>query len=286
MGIGIAAADQQRLFRAFAQADSSTTRKFGGTGLGLAICRQLVELMGGDARRDQRPGRRIDVLVRAVARAGPPTPQTSEPRPTPRDLAGRRALVVDDNATNRDDPAPAAAVLGHRRRRGRRRLSRRSGSPRPRPRRGECFDLGVIDLNMPGMDGIELASVLKADPATAADDPVPAELLGRAARAQRESHLRGFAGSLTKPVRSSELFDCLITGAQRRDTARRRRRDRQRPPRRLARRWGVILLVEDNKMNQLVGSKVLAKLGLPLRHRQPRRRGGQRRRRTRATTRS
>ena len=102
MGIGIAEEDQKRLFRAFAQADSSTTRKFGGTGLGLAICRQLVELMGGPARPGQCPGRGLDLLVRAVVAAAPRAAAVRRrPRATRRASAGKRALVVDDNATNR-----------------------------------------------------------------------------------------------------------------------------------------------------------------------------------------
>ena len=205
MGIGIAVGDQQRLFRAFAQADSSTTRKFGGTGLGLAICRQLVELMGGQLGLISAPGEGSTFwfelsLRRAESSAG------LETRSDPRTLAGRRALVVDDNTTNRRilreqllswgveavEAADAYEALS---------------LAAPAATAGETFDLGVIDLNMPGMDGIELASTLKADAATSTMTlfllSSSGERLGAA-----ESHLRGFAGSLTKPVRSSELFDC------------------------------------------------------------------------------
>ena len=100
MGIGIALGDQERLFRAFSQADSSTTRRFGGTGLGLAICRQLVELMGGELGLDQRSRRRFDLLVRVVVAPGRgrTCPETGIDH---RNLVGQRALIVDDNATNR-----------------------------------------------------------------------------------------------------------------------------------------------------------------------------------------
>ena len=258
MGIGIAPEDQERLFSAFAQADSSTTRKFGGTGLGLAICQQLVELMGGKLGLISAPGAGSTFWFELSLRRAEMEP-SSDKSGHPRDLVGQRALIVDDNATNRKilrqqlrswgveaveavdafeaiELATAAAQAG------------------------KGFDLGVIDLNMPGMDGIELASVLKGAPDTTAATTLfllssSGERLGAA-----ECHLRGFAGSLTKPVRPSELFDCLISSPN--DAA-----PPTPPPKSLKKParntevMGMILLVEDNKMNQLVGSKALTKLG-------------------------
>ncbi len=112
---------------------------------------------------------------------------------------------------------------------------------------------------MPGMDGIELARTLKADPATAQTMLFLLSSSGHRLEAA-ESHLTGFAASLTKPVRSSELFDCLITslnsGASI-DPGHCCAKERSEP----SRSSGTILLVEDNKVNQLVGSKVLENLG-------------------------
>jgi two-component system sensor histidine kinase/response regulator len=120
------------------------------------------------------------------------------------------------------------------------------------------FDFGIIDLNMPGMDGVELANVLRSNPSTAAMTLVllssSDQRLGDA-----EAHLRGFAGSLTKPVRSSELFDCLITSLNGSPNPASSQRAAKKPENRET--MGTVLLVEDNKMNQLVGSKVLTKLG-------------------------
>jgi PAS domain S-box-containing protein len=251
-GIGIADSDQERLFRPFAQADSSTTRKFGGTGLGLAICRQLVELMGGRLGLVSAPGEGstfwFELSLQRADRE--PSPEPSEPRY----LEGKRALIVDDNATNRKilrqqllswGVEAVEAVDGFQA------LELVADVD-------QTFDIGVIDLNMPGMDGLELASMLKARPSAASMLlfllSSSGDRLGAA-----ESHLRGFAGSLTKPVRSSELFDCLITGLN--DGV-----STPQPEPTIAQSenvevLGVILLVEDNKMNQLVGSKVLAKLG-------------------------
>jgi CheY-like chemotaxis protein/HPt (histidine-containing phosphotransfer) domain-containing protein len=256
MGIGIAASDQERLFRAFAQADSSTTRKFGGTGLGLAICRQLVELMGGELGLTSVPGEGsnfwFELSLRRSEDSGP-----LETRDDLRSLAGRRALVVDDNATNRRilreqllswgveavEAADAYEALT---------LAASSAAA------GETYDLAVIDLNMPGMDGVELARTLKADASTA---PMTMFLLSSSGErlGAAEAHLRGFAGSLTKPVRASELFDCLITGLNDGASPTASMDAATEPGNEEV--MGVILLVEDNKMNQLVGSKVLAKLG-------------------------
>ncbi len=257
MGMGIAPADQARLFQAFSQTDSSTTRRFGGTGLGLAICRQLVGLMGGKIGVISTPGEGSTFWFELSLRRGETTaaPGTAE---VARDLAGLRALVVDDNPTNRRilrqqlsswGVEVLEAVDAYEA------LELVAGAARA----GKTFDFGVVDLNMPGMDGIELTEILKAHPETA---KIALFLLssssGRLGAA--EAHLRGFAGSLTKPVRPSELFDCLITGlnsgapAAPSEQARTDQPDDQGVK-------GLILLVEDNKMNQLVGSKVLAKLG-------------------------
>ncbi|MDQ6848797.1 MAG: response regulator [Actinomycetota bacterium] len=257
MGIGIAPSDQQRLFRAFAQADSSTTRKFGGTGLGLAICRQLVELMGGKLGLISAPGEGSTFWFE-LSLLRNENDRVTDPSGIVGDLAGRRALVVDDNATNRKILSrqllswgiqAVEAVDGYQ----------AQSLAAVAAAAGQRFDLGVIDFNMPGMDGIELANILKADPAT---EPMPLFLLSSSGErlGAAETHLLGFAASMTKPVRSSELFDCLITNLSNEEQpAQSARPPGPQPQNREVR--GVILLVEDNQTNQLVGSKLLAKLG-------------------------
>ncbi len=256
-GIGIAAEDQERLFSAFAQADSSTTRKFGGTGLGLAISRQLVELMGGRLGLRSAPGEGSTFWFEMSLRRGDDVP-TDERSADPRTLSGQRALVVDDNATNRRilrqqllswGVEAVEAVDGYQA------LELALTAAQD----GRSFDLGVVDLNMPGMDGIELARTLKADPATAQTMLFLLSSSGHRLEAA-ESHLTGFAASLTKPVRSSELFDCLITSLNSGtslETPQDAAKERSEP----AESSGRILIVEDNKVNQLVGSKVLENLG-------------------------
>jgi two-component system sensor histidine kinase/response regulator len=255
-GIGISEDVQARLFQAFSQADSSTTRRFGGTGLGLAISRQLVEMMDGRIGVVSEPGAGstfwFEVSLgrddQGVGEEG------GDDRGATPDLTGLRALVVDDNETNRKilvrqlsswglEPVEAvdafaaleeaAAAVAH----------------------GRPFDIGVIDLNMPEMDGIELAARLKSEETTAGITLLLLSSSGERFSAA-ESHLRGFATTLTKPVRASELFDRLIanvSGAPSPVVAP--------PPAVDGRLKGVVLLVEDYKMNQLVASKVLEKLG-------------------------
>ena len=256
-GIGIAEKDQERLFSAFAQADSSTTRRFGGTGLGLTISRQLVELMGGRLGLESAPGEGSTFWFELSLKRGDevsPDAGVGDPRT----LSGQRALVVDDNATNRRilrQQLLSWGVEAVEAADGYQALELALTAAQD----GRSFDLGVVDLNMPGMDGIELARTLKTDPATAQTMLFLLSSSGHRLEAA-ESHLTGFAASLTKPVRASELFDCLITSLNSGtslDAGEAPEAERAEP----AETSGRILLVEDNKVNQLVGSKVLENLG-------------------------
>jgi len=204
-GIGIPTDVQARLFQPFSQADSSTTRKFGGTGLGLAICNQLVSMMGGTMGVESLPGQGSLFWFTLRLQRQPARPQ-AETRQVAA-LQGQRICCVDDHATNRHLLAQYAQDW--------RMPCVTAATPkealttlREAAARGAPFDLAILDMEMPVMDGLELARTIKADPALAAVQLVLLTSLGRrgdAAAAQKA----GFAGYLTKPVRKKQLETCL-----------------------------------------------------------------------------
>jgi len=162
-GVGITPEARARLFQPFSQADSSTTRKFGGTGLGLAICRRLVELMGGEIGVDSEPGQgstfRFTVrLERVPEGAADPAADTAA-------LRGARALIVDDNATNRVFLREQLRVWGME-------AEEAPDGPialerlRAAAAAGSTHQVALLDMQMPGMDGLALARAIKASPAS------------------------------------------------------------------------------------------------------------------------
>ncbi len=251
-GVGIAADDLVRLFDPFSQADTSTTRRFGGTGLGLAIVKQLVELMGGCVGVDST----VDVGSTFWCDLSLPKQSTvAAARPHIAELAGLRVLIVDDNATNRlilreqlgswgmhtTDAEHAARAL---------KLLHEAAVA------GHPYDVVVLDLNMPDMDGLELAHAVGSDPQIAGPSLFMLSSSGRVNRQVVEA--AGLAGTLTKPVRQSELFNCLMGGLSM--PAGEITSATPTEAEAVALR-GRLLLVEDNTMNQLVATKLLVKLG-------------------------
>ncbi|MGH9875731.1 MAG: response regulator, partial [Pyrinomonadaceae bacterium] len=206
-GIGIPEAAQRKLFHAFTQADGSTTRKYGGTGLGLAISKQLVELMGGQIGVTSLPGQGSTFWF--TGRFGKQLEAAVDTRPEVVSLDNLRALIVDDNATNRkilshqmgswgivydeaDSGIKALELL------------------RAAAAQGLHYDLGVLDLMMPGMDGFELARSIKGDPKLAAMHLVLLTSFGQRGDSTTARQV-GVAAYLTKPVRQSQLFNCLAS---------------------------------------------------------------------------
>ena len=250
-GIGIAEEDRADLFEAFSQADTSTTRRYGGTGLGLAICRQLVNAMGGELGVTSTPGEgstfwALVPLELAVEPAPVPPPAAEE-------LAGLRVLVVDDNQTNRmilndqltawgmhvdtADSGPTALTL-----------------MRSAVQEGRRYDLGVLDLCMPHMDGLELGRRVSGDPDLAA---TPLVLLTSGPDiGQNEANAVGISASLTKPVLLTRLRTVLRTIVA---TAAPAKPVTPAPILRSGR--GRVLVVEDGEINQLVATGILESLG-------------------------
>ena len=200
-GIGIATADQHRIFEAFTQADGSITRRFGGTGLGLAITAKLVQLMGGRIWLESTPGKGTTFFF--TLRLGRWTPHNGEPQPLLFD--GLQILIVDDNATNR-------RILEELTRQwGMQPLIASSGAEALQLMdkalaTGTTVALMLLDVMMPAMDGYELARRLRKR-ATA----IPILFLSSAGEPLSAEYRRelGTVASLTKPLKSSDLLETM-----------------------------------------------------------------------------
>ena len=257
-GIGIPADVQSRLFQAFSQADGSTTRKYGGTGLGLAISKRLAEMMGGTIGIESTPGEGSNFwfTVRLAKRPAPPAVAHVE---LPR-LPGLRVLCVDDNVTNRALLEAQLSAWGMQAESvsdgqgalERLRLACHEANP---------YTLAILDYQMPEMDGITLARAIKAEPALASVRLVLLTSFGYRGQSG-EAQRAGFEAYLLKPIRQSQLYDCIATVmGMMVDTsssflitpytlagARAQLRVR-------------VLLAEDNGVNQKVAIRMLEKLG-------------------------
>jgi signal transduction histidine kinase/DNA-binding response OmpR family regulator len=253
-GIGIPADRMNRLFRSFSQVDASTTRRYGGTGLGLAITKRLVELMGGEIRVESEPGRGSTFSFTL------PLKRTEIDEPVGRQaqlraIRGKKILVVDDNQTSR-------AILSEK-------LANWEliveavafpGEALDLMSTGRNFDIVLIDYEMPEMNGLELGHRIleirgRASPPMIMLTSVGPEAQDIWARV-REA---GFSSVLTKPPRTAQLLNALATavGADARaiDT-----QDQAAPELMLPEELSI-LLVDDNKINLKVGSKILKKIG-------------------------
>ncbi|MCH8857165.1 MAG: response regulator, partial [Proteobacteria bacterium] len=250
-GIGLSAEALGRLFQPFVQADSSTTRQYGGTGLGLAISRRLVELMGGRLWAESAgPGQgcRFCFTLPEQAAALAPGPRRDLIGAQPA-LKGRRMLVVDDNATNRRILALQAGKWGM--------VVRDTASPLEALQLAlsEPFDLAVLDMHMPEMDGVALARRLRdLKPA------LPRVLFTSLGRRDVEAGL--FAALMMKPLRQSQLFDTLVTVLHHEAVPEPTAAPLPRPEAGLAQRHPLrILLAEDNAVNQKLALRLLAQMG-------------------------
>ncbi|HSL01060.1 MAG TPA: response regulator, partial [Rubrobacteraceae bacterium] len=263
-GIGISEEQKERLFSAFSQADASTTRRYGGTGLGLVISMQLVDLMGGCLGVESEAGRGSTFwfTLPLERQAAGSIPAARRPPEVPRDLRGVRTVIVDDNETNRKVLREQLSAWGMR-------VTGTEGGAealdelRCAQRGGEPYELAILDLQMPGMDGMELARRIKADPLIASARLLLLTSVG--VRGERDKSLRsGIEAYLVKPVRQSELHDALTT------LMAVPTEDADQDNQHLVTPQGVweegaalprILVAEDNPVNQKVAQKMLERLG-------------------------
>ena len=255
-GIGLSEAGQAKLFQSFSQADSTTTRKYGGTGLGLAISKRLCEIMGGTMWvESEGPG--MGSTFRFTIRA----PKAEMPENTRRSflgeqpaLAGKRILVVDDNATNRKILSLQTARWGM--------VPKDTEFPAQALewlQAGEKFDLAVIDMHMPQMDGVELGRRIHEK-----HQALPLVLftsLGRREAVAEAGDL--FKATLAKPLRQSTLFDTVMNllaaeGAHKVEAPKAKP---SMDPGMAARHPLRILLAEDNVVNQKLAMRLLQQMG-------------------------
>ncbi len=257
-GIGIAADKLGSLFQKFTQEDTSTTRRYGGSGLGLAISKQLAALMGGEVGVESVKGKgsefwltaRFTKQAKPVGKAIPPA-----------EIRGKRILVVDDNATNREVLLIQLKAWGVR-------PDEASDGPaalqalRRALAAGDPYQAAILDMQMPEMDGEMLARAIKADAQLREVHLLLLTSLGQRGNGRQMTEI-GFSACLTKPVRQTDLFHSLVavlSGQNMWQVAR-----PIGPPRSVyALREGAcrILLAEDNITNQQVALGLIKKLGL------------------------
>ncbi len=254
-GIGIPLEQQHKLFKSFQQVHASTTRCFGGTGLGLAICKRLVELMGGRIWIESDAGKgatfHFTLLTKATPAASPPAWQGPQPQ-----LAGRRLLVIEDNAT-------ICRVIAHRAARwgmlpecvGTAEAARERLAAEPRP------DVVLLDYQLPGTKPVELIEALRREP-WGGDLPVVPMCAARVHAGEPRPESLGLPVFVHKPVRPAALLEalCRLLGVQ-------AQREKRAPAAQvldtsLAQRLPLrVLLADDNPVNVKVGLSVLQRLG-------------------------
>jgi len=259
-GIGIPKDRIGSLFAAFTQVDASTTRRYGGTGLGLTISKQIVEMMGGEMGVESEEGKGSTFWFTVPLRKSTVREQIDVGCLS--DISSKRILVVDDNETNRlvmkrqleswhvrHEEAPNAEVAIEK--------------LRVAVARGDPFDVAIVDMQMPGMDGEELGRRIKEDESLRGTLLVMMTSMGRRGDVTRIKEL-GFSAYLSKPVKQSQFYDCLVSviglGT----------RPREAPSIAVVTRHSVaderrhkirILVAEDNPVNQVVAAKTLEKFG-------------------------
>jgi CheY-like chemotaxis protein/nitrogen-specific signal transduction histidine kinase len=254
-GIGIHVDRLTRLFKSFSQADASTTRQYGGTGLGLAISKRLVELMGGKMWVESVPQKgstfHFTLPFRVAPDAAPFPFETPQPR-----LANCRLLIVDDNPTNcrilRRQTAQWGMIP---------RDTQDAGQALEWLRAGERFDLAILDMQMPGMDGLTLAAEIRKLPK---GGTMPLMLLTSMGAQSYHPDVvdASFASCLTKPIKPAQLYEAVaqaITGSK--PAVAKTPVNSKLDPTLGARFPLRVLICDDNIINQKVAFRLLQQMG-------------------------
>ena len=259
-GIGMSEEQQNKLFQSFSQADTSTTRRYGGTGLGLSITRQLVELMGGSIRVESEPGKGSRFIFTIKLETSPALQKSPEELVVKHQLKGYRILVVDDNAAAGEIFFSYLQSFGFTAQV----VSSPSEARQVLQAPGQPFDLMLVDMSLPQMNGLQLVQEIMQ-----AETPVHKPRCILVSAFAREDvlaepgaeHLSSF---LQKPVNPSLLLDSIVdalgfapvSSQGMRKTARTESEQLQ------AIQGAKVLLVEDNEINQQVAYELLTQARL------------------------
>jgi CheY-like chemotaxis protein/anti-sigma regulatory factor (Ser/Thr protein kinase) len=256
-GVGIAENHISRLFQSFSQADSSTTRKFGGTGLGLAISKRLVEMMGGEMHVESGgvgKGSKFFFTIRAEAIKIPERKTERDIKGIQSALSNKRLLIVDDNATNRRILALQTEKWGM--------TARETEHPREALQwiqNGERFDLVILDLQMPEMDGVMLTREIRK---VLNEESLPIILLTSLGRREIGAEDLNFAAYLVKPLKPSALYDALASIFASGLISPKPQSTKGVIDAELGKRHPLrILLAEDNQVNQKLALRILKQMG-------------------------
>ncbi|MEN6438442.1 MAG: response regulator [Syntrophobacter sp.] len=254
-GVGIPPESQARIFDAFSQSDESMSRRFGGTGLGLSISRQLCEIMGGRLGVESAVGKGSTFHFTVRLRR-PSAEMASFPVLQCESMGDLRVLIVDDNLTNRQVLRYQIDSWGIRNE------SCENGAKaleilRTASREGKPYDVAILDMMMPGMDGLELARRIRSDRSLAELALIMLTSVGQYGDIEK-AHLSGVVDYLTKPIRQSQLYNALAkaTGGCLGNKA-----EISAPVRKVQPHLVPILLAEDNPINQQVCVEMLKNLG-------------------------
>lgn len=247
-GVGIAPEKQAGIFDSFSQVDSSTSRRFGGSGLGLAISQQLVELMGGRIWVESEEGKGSTFYC--TVRLGLGTPETK--RTDLVSLRGLKVLVVDDHATNRrilEEVLKSWEMEAELVESGSAAIAALEAATQP-------FDIVLMDLMMPEMDGLETVAIIRENAAFA---QVPVLLLSSADRAGYSARSRslGIARSLIKPIKQSDLLEAISASLKAAPSMETHALGDER----VAAEGRRVLLAEDGAINQQVAVRLLEERG-------------------------
>ena len=262
-GIGIPEDKQYRLFQPFSQVDSSTSRRYGGTGLGLAICRRLCELMGGkigvrsgktNAQGEMEVGTEFFFDIKVKAAPTEPRKYLEQPRA---DVRGKRVMIIDDSQANRDVLSAYCVHWG---------LVATQFSSAAEAldtlRVGMMFDAAIVDVQMPGIGGVEFAMRAKLLITSLNMKPLPMLLLQASSGDEKIEMPELFAQTLGKPLKPATLLEALTSALTVAPTPVLPTTLQRTIDSGLGARMPLrILAAEDNEMNQLVATRIFERLG-------------------------